>query len=218
MLIVSGKPMVAWSISHAQQAKGINQIVVSTDGTEIAQTGRAQGIEVIDRPVELAGDTATVAAATRHAVEYIEARDGQTFDPIVILYGNVPVRPANLIDRALEKLAQTGCDSVQSVCPIGKQHPLWARTLEGPDGDQLSTYQENSIDRRQDLPPAYALDGGVIVLTRSSLFSANSDDPHACLGNDRRAITTERGQVIDIDDEFDLQVAEALLTKPHESS
>ena len=144
----------------------------------------------------------------------IERQDQQSYDPIVILYANVPVRPGDLIDRALDKFEQSGCDSVQSVCPVGKTHPLWARTLSGPQGDVLGAYQDNTVDRRQDLPAVYALDGGIIVVRRDKLLGAGGEsggDPHAFLGVDRRAILTERGQVVDVDDAYDLIVAEALL-------
>ena len=107
-------------------------------------------------------------------------------------------------------LNQTGADSVQSVCPVGKHHPYWMKTLNAETGE-LGMYEDNSIYRRQDLPPVYMLDGGVIALTRESLFGANNGEPHAFLGSDRRAVTTEPGQVVDVDCQADFRVAESAL-------
>ena len=56
-------------------------------------------------------------------------------------------------------------------------------------------------------------DGGVIALTRDSLFTVDPDAPHAFLGSDRRGIQTAPGEVIDVDDEIDLMVAEAILQR-----
>ena len=214
--LLGGKPLVAWTIEHALAAKKIDRAVLSTDGPDIAEVGHQYEITVIDRPVELAGDTASVVAAAHHAVETIEQDTGTAYDAVIILYGNVPLRPADLIDEAVEKLESSGAHSVQSVCPVGKFHPYWMKTLGGADGDALIPYQPNQIDRRQDLPPVYQLDGGVIVVRRENLSNesgaASGGGPHAFLGIDQRAVVTEPGQVIDIDSATDLAVAEAVLS------
>src|SRR5258708_3637869 len=204
-LILAGKPMVSWTLEHARTSRRVTDIVLSTDGPDIAAVGREYGVPVIIRPAELADDTATVDSAVRHAVLHREQETGRTYDLVVILYGNVPIRPSGLTDRVIDKLIAAGADSVQSVSPVGKMHPYWMKKLGGPQGDRLITFEENAVYRRQDLPPVFVLDGGGIAVTRKSLFTAESGQPHAFLGNDQRAITTEAGEVIDIDNEADTQ-------------
>ncbi len=215
-LALAGKPMVAWTIQHAQASRHLDHVVLSTDSQAIAQVGRDFGVEVVTRPAELASDTATMDSAVRHAVEAAEAQAGGTFDAVVILYGNVPLRPEGLIDAAIEKLRSTGADSVQSVCAVGKFHPYWMKTLDGAAGDALKHYQANSVYRRQDLPAVYQLDGGVIAVTHDSLFTVREGDPHAFLGDDRRAVVTEPDQVVDVDTALDLAVAKALIEQRRE--
>jgi len=209
--LLAGKPLVAWTIGHAQRAKLLSRVVVSTDSDEVARVAQEHGLGAVQRPAELATDTATVDSAVRHAVLEIEKIEGSPCDVVVILYGNVPLRPDGLIDAAIEKLQSTGADSVQSVCGVGKNHPYWMKLLSGDGGDVLEHYQPNSVHRRQDLPPVYQLDGGLIVVTRASLFTVNDGDPHAFLGRDRRAVVTGPGQVVDIDTELDLAVAKAMI-------
>lgn len=216
-LPVAGRAMLAWTLEHAVASRRVSRVVLSTDGEELAAIAREQGVAVVQRPAELAHDTATVDAAARHAVEQLEATGGERFDVIVILYGNVPVRPADLTDRAVEKLLTTGCDSVQSVCVTGKAHPFWMKRLvPAADGagdaeaDVIEPYVENAVYRRQDLPPLYLLDGGVLAVTRTSLFVVAAGEPHAFLGRDRRAVVTEPGEVVDVDSEVDWRVAEAV--------
>ena len=216
-LTVAGRPMLAWTIDHARSSRLLDRVMLSTDGEALAAIGREQGIEVVLRPEELASDTATVDSAARHAVLSFERRRGEQVDAAVILYGNVPVRPRDLTDRAVSKLIQTSCDSVQSVYPVGKNHPYWMKVLRGADGDSLGMYQDNAVYRRQDLPAVYMLDGGVIAVTRRNLFTVRDDEPHAFLGSDRRAIITGEGDVIDIDSELDCRVAEAVLLR-HEQA
>ncbi|MEE9403540.1 MAG: acylneuraminate cytidylyltransferase family protein [Algisphaera sp.] len=211
---VAGKPCLQWTLEHAFNTPSVDRVLLSTDGNELAEIGRAAGAEVVMRPYEFAHDTAAVDGAVRHAVTSIISSHSR----VLILYGNVPVRPDDLSERALQKLTDTGCDSVQSLCPSGKNHPYWMKSLAGEDSDQLEDWEPNTIYRRQDLPPVYQLDGGVIAVTRESLFAIDPAQPHAFLGTDRRAILTQPGEVVDIDGPADLIVAEATLKLQREEA
>src|SRR6185436_14549504 len=105
------------------------------------------GVYVVDRPAELASDTATTQDAARHAVQTYEADLGEHTDVIVVLGGNVPIRADGVIDRCVEHLIRTGCDSVQTVSPVGKYHPDWMyRVVDS----RMQQYRSNKIVRRQD--------------------------------------------------------------------
>ena len=205
----AGRPVLAWTLAHALCAsKRVGRVVLSTDSPRYAEIAENLGVETVLRPADLAGDTASVAAAAAHAAAGID-RDAR-FAAVAVLYGNVPVRPADLTDRALEKLASAGCNSVQSVADVGKHHPYWMKRL---DGDRLLPHVENAVDRRQDLPPLYELDGGALVVPRAALTGAAAGSHHAFLGIDRRAVVTEPGDVVDVDTAADLRVAEAILAE-----
>jgi CMP-N-acetylneuraminic acid synthetase len=212
-LMVAGRPMLAWTIDHARGSKLAGRVVLSTDGEKLAETARSMNIPVVMRPAELATDTATVDSAARHAVLETEAQSRAPIDAVAILYGNIPVRPMDLTDRAVLKLQTTGCDSVQSVYPVQKMHPFWMKSLAGEQNDELKMYEPNDVYRRQDLPPVYMLNGGVIAVTRKSLFAVDPASPHAFLGEDRRAVVNEPDEVIDIDSRLDFLVAEAVLNE-----
>lgn len=207
---IAGKPCVAWTIEAALASARVDRVLVSSDDPGVLEIASALGAETHERSSETAGDTATVDAAAREAVGDTDA------DPIVILYGNVPVRPEGLIDEAVGLLLESGCDSVQSYAPVGKHHPWWTARLDGSgevrpwEGDVLN----HGVFRRQDLPEAYIPDGGVIVVTRRALMleiRGVPEGPHAFFGLSRRGVRTEEGAVIDIDNAVDLRVAEATL-------
>ena len=206
-LPVGGRPMIARSVDHATAARNVGRILCSTDGEEIATAAEQAGAEIIRRPVELADDHATVDSAVRHAVE--ASNDDAAF--IVILYGNIPVRPFDLVDRAIDLLISSSADSVQSYSPVGKHHPYWTCRMDGDS--RVSNWEPNQVYRRQDLPSAYIPDGGVLAVTRRSLFRVDPVDPHAFLGEDRRGVRNPAGAVVDVDDEIDLLVAEAILAR-----
>jgi N-acylneuraminate cytidylyltransferase len=222
------RPCCEWTIDAALSASRVGVVALSTDDERAAAIARDRGIAVVDRPPELADATATIDAAARHAVEELQRRgtwnggdrekEGKdTWGGIVILYANVPVRPAGLIDRALDVLERTGCDSVQSYAPVGKHHPWWTARVDQEMG-RVQPWEGHTLNhgvhRRQDLPPAYVPDGGVIALTRRALFlevAGVEPGPHAFFGLDRRGVVTGEGEVIDIDSPIDLLVADAVL-------
>jgi CMP-N-acetylneuraminic acid synthetase len=217
---ILGRPLVAYTIDAALDAETVTRTVLSTDGDAIAAAGAAAGIEVVRRPPELATDTATVASAVRHAVLAADAAAPVTEPVVVILYANVPVRPPDLIDGAVRMLLESGAHSVQSYAEVGKHHPYWMSKLDA-DG-HVTPYIVNTIDRRQDLPPLYLPDGGVIAVMRSTMLGAPGNaPPHAFLGEDRRGLINRRDEVIavvDVDHEIDLRVAEAMLRERQPAS
>lgn len=206
-----GRPMIEYTLDHAFAARRLDRIVVSTDDAVAAKIAHRRGAIVVGRPAELAHDTATIDDAARHALTTIEEAEHARYEQIVILYANIPVRPLDLIDASIDKLQKTGCDSVQSVYRVGKTHPLWMRQLVGEQHDELIAYQENQIYRRQDLPPVFMLNGGIIAVRRAALMNVIPGQPHAFLGTDRRAIVTDEAAVIDVDTPRDLAIARATL-------
>lgn len=213
--MVGGRPCIAWTIEAAKSARTVGKVVVSTDDPHAAAIARQMEVVVIDRPPALATDAARVDDAARHAVSH-PTSDIRHPTSIVILYANVPIRPRGLIDRAVELLQKTGCDSVQSYAPVGKNHPWWTARL-GEDA-RVAPWEggvlNHGVYRRQDLPPAFIPDGGVLVVSRRALFGEIEGvvpGPHAFFGRDRRGVMTGEGEVIDIDSPLDLLVADATL-------
>jgi len=208
---LAGVPVASWTLEFVANCALCDECVVSTDCIRLSDLARAQGLRVIDRPAHLASPSARVDDAVRDAVARADT-DGE-FANIAILYANVPIRPAGLLDRAITHLNETGADSVQSYAEVGKHHPLWTCVVDEHgavrpwQGDELF----GGVFRRQDLPPAHVPDGGVMVVTRAALFGP-CDGPHDFLGTHRAGIVTREGEVIDIDSELDLHVAEAILS------
>lgn len=222
VLPIACKPCAQWTIEAAKNSASVSRVVVSSDDAELLSLTTRCGATPLERPTHLASDTARVDDAARHAVETLIAQgEHQPDAPIVILYANVPVRPIDCIDRAVARLIETRCDSVQSYQPVGKHHPWWTARVSDVDGivtpwegDVLN----HGVFRRQDLPPAFMPDGAVIALTTRALMlrvPGVPSGPHAFFGLDRRGIVNPEGSVIDIDSKIDMLVAEAMLSAPH---
>ena len=79
--------------------------------------------------------------------------------------------------------------------------------------DRVIPLHAGSIHRRQDLSSLYLHDGAVVAVSRASMLLGRDhrDDPHAFFGADRRGFATGAGQTVEIDEQRDLYLAEAML-------
>ena len=211
-----GRPVIAYTFDHARQSKLITRTVVSSDDPQILAFAQAEGLATILRPAELATATSATDPVLRHAVKTLAANSefriqNSEFKAVVMLYGNVPIRANNMIDRAIQLLLDTNADSVQTIAPVGKFHPYWMFDLDAQN--HIKKHIPNNIFRRQDLPPLYSPTGAVYVMKTSVLLAAenNPADPHAFLGTDRRGLLVDPEDSVDIDSPKDLFIAEAVL-------
>lgn len=218
---IAGRPCIEWTIDAALAARCVGRVLVSSDDPRVHAIARRAGVGLVQRPASLARDRSTIDDAARHAVLAAE-RSGWSpapAAPLVILYANVPVRPWTLIDRAVSRLIESGADSVQSYAPVGKFHPWWIARVDARTGAVRpwgGRVLNHGVFRRQDLPPAFVPDGGVIAVTRRALMlqiKGVPPGPHAFFGRTRRGVVNPEGSVIDIDAPADLLAAQAALAK-----
>jgi N-acylneuraminate cytidylyltransferase len=210
LLPLMGRAVISYTFDHAQAARSLTRVVVSSDCRHVRTLAARAGFPWIDRPWDLAASDSSVQDVMLHALDNVERASDFRPDALVVLYGNVPVRGPGVIDRAVAHLAETRCDSVRTFCPVGKWHPAWMSRLEG---DVVVPNVAGSIHRRQDLDPLLLHDGAVVAVTRSAMLRArdNPSDPHAFFGTDRRGIRTEAGETVEVDERRDLFTAEAVL-------
>jgi CMP-N,N'-diacetyllegionaminic acid synthase len=205
---LAGKPLIAYILEAALQVKTLDRVIVSTEDEEIAAVAKGYGAEVpFLRPRELAGDEVSIIPVVRHTMEYL---DGQGYRPdiMVSLQPTAPLIEPGDIENAVNKLIETGCDSVVSVCQIARQHPYWAMKLER---DRLvPLYAEGfRFLQRQDLPHLYSLTGAIYVRRRELIEKWRGHD--FALGVYVRAVILDEEKSIDINDPLDFRVAEAIL-------
>jgi CMP-N-acetylneuraminic acid synthetase len=216
LLPLLGRAVISYTFDHALAARRLSGLVMSSDSPAILDLAAARGIRAVQRPPELATADASVQDVMLHAMRTLEARTDFRADGLVVLYGNVPVRGEGAIDRAIELLESTRCDSVRSFCPVGKWHPAWMSKLAG---DRVEPLRAGSVHRRQDLAPLFLHDGAVVAVSRDSMMrgAEQPDDPHAFFGMDRRAIRTEPGETVEIDHLRDLYWAQAVLMERNQT-
>ncbi|MEY4025592.1 MAG: hypothetical protein RL438_1105 [Actinomycetota bacterium] len=75
---VGGVSLLARTISACLQSKSIATVYVSTDSDEIAAVASACGAQVVRRPAEISGDSASSETALLHALVEIEKQNSLT--------------------------------------------------------------------------------------------------------------------------------------------
>lgn len=151
--LFGGKPMIAWSIEAALQSCCFDQIIVSTDDTEIADVAIAYGAAVpFMRPDSLSDDHTGTIPVINHAIEQISSQ-GVSPEQVCCIYATAPFIRATDIRKGLDILETTGCDYAFSVTSYG--FPI-QRALRLTAADRVEMFHpENFNMRSQDLEEAY---------------------------------------------------------------
>lgn len=204
--MVAGKPLIAYTIQVALEAKSIDRVVVSTDSEEIAEVARSFGAEVpFLRPAELAQDNTPGIEPILHAVRWLDKHEDYHPDYVMVMQPTSPLRTTHDIDAAVRLARKHSADSLVSVCPV-HQHPYWMKqvTDDGRLVDFLSL--DRGYTARQNLPAVHALNGAIYLVRREVLLEQQT------FYTDRTyAYVMPPESSIDIDTPWDLYVADLVL-------
>jgi CMP-N-acetylneuraminic acid synthetase len=202
-----GKPLIAWTIETALNCKVCSKVVVSTDNQKTMAIARDWGAEVpFIRPEHLSRDDATSISVVHHAIEYFLTIGFNKSDYILLLQPTSPLRTADDIKNAIDIAQSKQADAVVSVTSA-PSHPYLTKKIT-PLGI-LNGFLDGKFDniRRQDLPPAYALNGAIYLNKISSLLEENTFLPE----NKTYAYVMPPERSIDIDTSWDFYLAELIL-------
>jgi CMP-N,N'-diacetyllegionaminic acid synthase len=169
---ICGKPLIAWTIEKALLSKYLDEILVTTDSTEIASVAETLGASVpFLRPAELSTDSATTFSAVKHAIDYYNKSLNRVFDYIVLLEPTSPLREDNDIDNMLEILTKNegSYDSLISIGEVG-EHPSIMKKINGKYIEPFCP-ELKLTTRRQDNEPAYFPYGVAYMAKTASLIN-----------------------------------------------
>lgn len=187
--MIAGKPLIAWTIETAKDSNLIDKYVVSTEDKEIADISKRYGAEILERPRELAGDKTTTLEVLEHALKHIKC------DTIVLLQATSPIRRKGLIDECIKEFVENNYDSLATgfMC----KHIEYGKDVE------LSRDSRELL--RQEVGGFFYDDGNVYVIKADILRKRDR------YGKKIGRKILSRMENIEIDDEFDIYLAEKIL-------
>lgn len=199
---LADKPLVAHTIKQAQSAHTIGRVLVSTDDAKIGAVAQYYGAEVVWRPAEISGDTASSEAALLHTLATLQQNEGTLPDLIVFLQCTSPLTRAEDIDGTVHALLTEHADTALAATPF--HYFLWQQT---ENGDAVGVNHDKRVRLlRQQRTLQYRETGAVYVMRTEGFLQAK----HRFFGKTALYVMPAE-RCLEIDDPFDLQMAEWLL-------
>ena len=131
---VLGRKLCEYPLIAATKSKYIKKIFVSTDCPKITDIGFKYNAHIIERPKELASNTALGDHVFQHGyfeIKKILEEEKKSIDLIVLLFANAATITSKLIDEGIEILKKDSkFDSAVTTSVYNMWSPLRARKLD----------------------------------------------------------------------------------------
>ncbi len=208
---LNGKKLYKYALQNAMQLKQKVDIVLTTNILEILAYGNAvmnPGLSTLHRKPELCKPDVPLAPVLYDAVTIMEERKGYTYDIVVMMQTTSPTLKAETLEHALDVFINRDTDTYVSTRVIMGIH--WYYDIM----DKIPNYRLSSTERlnRQNLVgEEYYYETGGFFFTRRKWIKEDS-----FIGKKVYCWQLSKEESIDIDDEFDWMVAEAVLRKREE--
>ena len=197
--VLGDKPLVSWTIEAAINSRYLDQIVVTSDDSEIRKICDGKNLTYLERTSELATDETSSYAVVEDVLSKFEG-----FDVAVLLQPTSPFRTEFHIGEALEQFQARNATSLVSVRQV--EHPIeWVGTIDD-HGFFCSRNKEALGMQSQALEPHFRLNGAIYVNQISLLLKEKIFVQKNC-----QAFVMDAKSSVDIDTEEDFKYAQFLL-------
>ena len=210
------KHLVGFQIETAVKSR-IGRVIVSTNSEEIAALGKLYGAEIpFYRPDEISGDKASSLSVIDHALNWLE--EHESWVPEIVAFcppTNPFLKPETLRSMLISLENRPDVNSVVTITEA-LTHPF--QIVMEADGGRLENWQIEiegeriiDIERSQDWPKVWQ-GSPACRMTRASYFRAGvrasekTYDVSNFIG-----FGIPNFEAMDIDNEFDLAIAEAMI-------
>lgn len=206
---VGGVSLVGRAANTALSLPWIDRAVLSTDDMEIAEEGKKSGLEVpFMRPDELAADMSTSVDMWRYTWLAAEDHYKMRFDISILLEPTSPLRLPEDITRTVDALLDGDQHAAATVSPAPAHftpHKCLTVDTDGNVGFYLENGAEYSI--RQKIPSYYFRNGVCYAVKRDTVVEKGQILEDQCA-----AVIIDR-PLVNIDEPFDLELAEFLMNR-----
>lgn len=195
---VGGVPLVQRAVRACLDATRVSRVVVSTDDAAIASLAENAGAEVIHRPAEISGDTASSEAAVMHAVQTLYGAKATGLDVVLLVQCTSPFLTSTEVDACVEAVME-GADSAFTAAEF---HGFVWRQEDSAVG---VNHDHRHRPRRQDRPKELLETGAAYAMRARGFLRAG----FRFFGR-IRAVETDPRRVLEIDEIADLERARSL--------
>jgi CMP-N-acetylneuraminic acid synthetase len=195
---LNGKPLFRWILDSLLALPEISQVVINTDARSIlADHGLVDSDRVLirDRKPEICGDFVSMNKVLADDIANVPA------DVYLMTHTTNPLLSSATIAQALQVFLKASAEGkVDSLFTVNRFQTRFYRQ----DGLAVN-HDPNNLIRTQDLEPWYEENSNLYIFTAESFASTG-----ARIGQRPMMFETPRLESIDIDDQVDWQLAEAV--------
>lgn len=203
-----GKPAMMYVIEALKRAKRVTRLIVDTNDAKIAEIGRKTGAEIpFMRPAHLATDTTSHTAVLQYELDFLKERERYVPDAMVLVQPTSPLVSPEEIDRCIELLFAEPLDSVESVFEVPTHFQPFAQRIIDEKGFTHFLFEKERRESKKtgNKLATYAM-GNVYCFRPSNLERFGTVQ-----GEKSKSVIIERRNAVDIDEPFDIEIAEAAL-------
>jgi CMP-N,N'-diacetyllegionaminic acid synthase len=201
--LLSGKPLIAWTITEAKKSKFIDRTIVTTDDDKIIKVSKEWGAEVpFKRPEHLSQDDTPGIEPVLHAMDYFK-----DYEYIVLLQPTSPLRTVEDIDQSIRMCITNDKDSCVSFTESNST-PYWMYHISSDGKLKQVIDQKNIPYQRQKAEKVYELNGAIYVCSAGLLKRSRS-----FIHEDTLPYIMPQERSVDIDTMEDFHFCEYLVNK-----
>lgn len=209
MALLNGKPLIWYTLRSAMESVLRESLFLSTDSERIAEYCRSEGLQVeYMRPSFLAADDTPMIEAVRDGLCFLHQKKGCSVENVILLQPTSPFRTAGEINRAIETYETRSLNSLVGVSPMS-HHPYECIEV---DGDGAWAYLRKSpanATRRQAYKGGFYFINGAIYIAKTEVLLRTSG---FVVEGEAFPFVMDPLNAIDIDEQIDLKMAEAMMT------
>jgi len=202
---LKSKSLLFYSINIAKKIVKKENIYISSDNQKLEKFALKYGINFIQRPKYLATSNSPEYLSWKHAINELKSKN-INFDIFVSLPTTSPLRNKTDVLKTINKLNKK-IDIVLTATKSSR-NPYFNIVEKKKNGFYDVVTKKKNIFRRQDAPTTYDLNTVAFVSTPKYILNSKS------IFDGRVQVNcTPLERSIDIDDKFDLKIAEKLMRR-----
>lgn len=206
---LNGKPLIQYTIEACHKSKLLSDFIVSTDDPQIAEFAeKFNAIVPYLRPDYLATDNSKVIDSVLYTLDRIKKIKEVLPKYIVLLQPTSPFRNHIHLDESISMFQSSLCDTLVSVQKV--PHNFIPESIYQLEKGELKPYlNENELlhKNRQDKPVYFARNGPAILISSVSSIMRNN----TFYGEKILPFEMDTESSLDIDDEYDWRLAQAII-------
>lgn len=194
---LGGKPLYHHVVEALLATPSVGEVIIDTDSEFIFEDVKAHlpDVRLVERPSHLRDGHTPMNEVLAHTLTYASS------DSVMQTHSTNPFVRPETFETAIQRFFEEDGDSVFGVTRI--QGRLWSKDLDPINHDPAI------LARTQDLDPVYLENSCFYVFSKQSFASTGNR-----LGKTPRAVEVDALEAVDIDEETDFKLAEAIAASP----